>query len=187
MNGSLFDGDDELFKKQILSTKIYAEYGCGASTIYVANNSDCEIYSVDTSIQWIQKVKNIISANRTVNLHLADFGPLGSFGRPLNYEKYENFNEYTDWIWKNSRRPDLILIDGRFRVCCFLTCLLYGIDGTRIIFDDYASRPYYHFVERYLRPVMMCGEQGLFIISEKEKYDLDDIAAAINKFRFVFD
>jgi hypothetical protein len=34
---------------------------------------------------------------------------------------------------------------------------------------------------------MMCGEQGLFIISEKEKYDLDDIAAAINKFRFVFD
>ena len=32
---------------------------------------------------------------------------------------------------------DCVLVDGRFRVCCFLTSLKNAEQGTRIIFDDY--------------------------------------------------
>jgi hypothetical protein len=54
---SLFDGDDELFKASNHDETIYFEYGCGVSTIRVAKNYNCKIYSVDTSSIWVDKVK----------------------------------------------------------------------------------------------------------------------------------
>lgn len=185
-NDDLFDGDDDLFKRLIKDTRIYAEYGCGASTIWVAKSSNCRIYSVDSSSQWIQIVENECGSKNRPTLHLADLGPVGAWGRPVGYEKAHNFDDYTDWIWTNTQKPDLVLIDGRFRICCFLTCLLNGKSGTKIIFDDYVNRPLYHFVERYVKPIEKCGRQALFVIPEKETLDLDDIATLIKQFRFVF-
>lgn len=183
----LFAGNDSLFKRLIKDTKIYAEYGCGATTIWVAKNSLCEIYSVDSSSEWIQKVENECRSINRFTLHLADVGLVGEMGRPQSYEKARNFNDYTDWIWTNTQKPDLVLIDGRFRVCCFLTCLLKGESGTKIIFDDYNNRPHYHFVEKYIKPIETCGRQALFVIPNKETVNIEDIGNSIKQFRFVFD
>jgi hypothetical protein len=38
-------------------------------------------------------------------------------------------------------KPDLVLIDGRFRLACFLHPLLAAAPGTPILFDDYTNRP----------------------------------------------
>jgi hypothetical protein len=184
---TLFDGDDGLFKKIVRKESIYAEYGCGASTVWVAENIGCEVFSVDSSTEWIDKVKKSCESFEKINLHYVDVGPVGSWGRPIGYQKSENFNDYTDWIWTNERSPNVILVDGRFRVCCFLTCLIYGESGAKILFDDYTNRPNYHFVERYLKPTETCGRQALFVIPEKESLNIDGIVEDINKFRFVFD
>lgn len=184
---ALFDGDDQLFKKTVRKESVYAEYGCGASTVWVAKHVGCEIFSVDSSAEWIQKVKNSCESSGGLHLHLADLGPVGSWGRPRSYQKAENFRDYTDWIWNNERKPDVVLVDGRFRVCCFLTCLLNGDSGTKILFDDYTNRPHYHFVEKYLRPVDTCGRQALFIVPDKTALNIDAIAEDIHKFRYVFD
>lgn len=187
LKNNLFDGDDELFKREVKDITLYAEYGCGASTIWVAKNTMCQIFSVDSSSEWIQKVENECEAKNRLTLYLADVGPVGAWGRPKSYEMSKNFNDYTDWIWTNKQKPELVLIDWRFRVCCFLTCLLNGVSGTKIIFDDYTNRPHYHFVEKYVKPIKTCGRQALFVIPDKDTINADDINISIKQFRFVFD
>ncbi len=184
---TLFKGDDEIFKSVISDCEIYAEYGCGASTIWVANNTTAKIYSTDSSGEWIQKVKDDCPSDRAIHLHHADLGRLGKWGRPISHEKCENFSDYTDWVWQQGISPDLILVDGRFRVCCFLTSLLSAREGSKIIFDDYTNRPHYHFVERYLKRSDVCGRQALFVVPEKSSLNLEEIKYYAGKFQFVMD
>jgi hypothetical protein len=70
------------------------------------------------------KLKKILG-NRSVHLHSADLGKVGPWRTPTGYEKSDNFSGCTDWLWNQGVRPDIVLIDGRFRVCSFLTSLVY--------------------------------------------------------------
>ena len=118
---------------------------------------------------------------------LADLGVVKAWGRPAGYDLEENFSVYTDWIWLHNEKPDVVLVDGRFRVCSFLTSLLQAESGTKIIFDDYVNRQHYHFVERFISPVAFFGRQALFIVPPKQLLKVDDLVDSINKFRYVFD
>lgn len=184
-SNALFDGDDSLFKRSIHEDSIYAEYGCGASTIWVTKHIGCKVFSVDSSREWIDRVNQECSAFKQLTLHFVDIGSVGAWGRPVSYDKSGNFADYTDWIWAHD--PDVVLVDGRFRVCCFLTCLISARRGTKILFDDYTNRPLYHIVEQYLKPAETCGRQAMFIVPSVDMLDISSIRAAINNFRFVLD
>ncbi len=56
-NNTLFDNNDILFKKYLMKSNVFAEYGCGQSTYWVLKNTTAQILSVDTSIYWIKKIK----------------------------------------------------------------------------------------------------------------------------------
>ena len=184
---ALFDGDDALFKKIVPEAKVYAEYGCGFSTMWVASNTQCRILGVDSTKHWLDKVRQGCARTDLVTLHHADVGTTGDWGRPVNYDKRDNFSDYTDWVWKQDAAPDVVLIDGRFRICCFLTSLLFAREGTRILFDDYTDREHYHFIELFLKPVQTCGRQVLFVVPAKSALDEQKIKTAIQQFRFVMD
>jgi hypothetical protein len=184
---TLFDGDDALFKEVVSRSSVYAEYGCGASTIWVADHTECSIYSVDSSELWITTTQKACKRAERLKLHFVDVGPVGDWGRPRGYSKSENFNDYSDWIWSQPLTPDVVLIDGRFRVCCFLTSLLNAAEGTHLVFDDYAPRQHYHFVEKFIQPVASCGRQAFFIVPGKNALDTNSIKKAIEQFRFVFE
>lgn len=185
--GLLFDGDDLLFKATIDRDSVYGEYGCGASTVWVAKNVGCEILAVDSSIEWLEKVRAECGSFAKLSLHHADVGPVGDWGRPVSYRNSANFADYTDWMWSNIKKPNVVLVDGRFRVCCFLTSLIHGEEGASILFDDYTNRPHYHYVEKYIKPLEVCGRQALFKIPAKEALDVEDIQGSIDRFRYVFD
>ena len=44
----LFDGDDEIFKKHVIESKFYFEYGVGRSTKWVLENTRSNIIAVDS-------------------------------------------------------------------------------------------------------------------------------------------
>ena len=184
----LFDGNDNLFKKILSKTKVYGEYGCGLSTNWVLKNTQADILSVDTSKVWIESVKstNIKFKNR-LNIKLINLGEVGNWGWPLSYDFASNFNAYNDWIWRQLSSPDTVLIDGRFRVCCFLTSLKYAKKGTKIIFDDYCNRPYYHLVENYIQKEETYGRQCLFIVPDQKTINFKDLDNDIKNFRYVMD
>lgn len=187
--GTLFKGDDVLFKDILSSAEVYGEYGCGASTDWVLNNTKASVMATDTSKQWLDFVANKLSATQRerFSYNHVDLGELKSWGRPLNYAKRENFSQYTDWVWQQEKKPDTILVDGRFRVCCFLTTLKHAEEGTKIIFDDYINRPHYHLVEDYLKKQDEYGRQGFFVVPNKSSLDMKSIEEEIVNFRHVMD
>lgn len=184
----LFNRDDALFKGVLKNVKIYGEYGCGKSTSWVLQNTTAQVFSVDTSAYWINKVlKDNVKNNARLMIKQVDLGEVGDYGYPVNYNKGVYFNLYTDFLWHQDKKPSAVLIDGRFRVCCFLTSLKFADEGTHIIFDDYMNRPEYHIVEKYVERVEHCGRQCLFIVPSPKEMDLESLEKDINNFRYVMD
>ncbi len=183
----LFDGDDQIFKAALQTARVYGEYGCGASTLWVARTLKLPIVAVDTSADWLQHVRAQTAGNPKVTLFHADCGDIGDWGRPETYDHRTGFHDYTDWLWRQALRPDVVLIDGRFRVCCFLTSLKHADAGTRLIFDDYTDRRWYHIVERLVPRHQVCGRQCLFVVPPKSALDMAALDRMIDQFRLVMD
>ncbi len=188
-SSNLFKGDYSLYKSVLGDTKIYGEYGCGASTEWVLANTDASVFAVDASREWIDSVKGGIAEDeaRKLEIHHVDLGELGEWGRPVSYARRDNFAHYTDWLWEQDVKPDTVLVDGRFRVCSFLTALKNADPGTKIIFDDYVNRLYYHVVEEFVPREDVCGRQCLFIVPPHEQIDYARLDAEIANFRHVMD
>ena len=184
----LFDGDDSLFKDVLKTSKIFGEYGCGLSTEWVLKNTNADIVSVDSSRDWVDKISSGNAAcKKRLKLKYIDLGEVENWGRPVGYEKSYNFINYFNWIWNQDILPDTVLIDGRFRVCCFLTSIKYANENTKIIFDDYNNRPYYHVVEKFVKKEQTCGRQALFIVKNKNDINIDLLNIEINNFHYVMD
>ena len=181
----LFDGSDEVFKKLVSQARVYFEYGCGQSTIWVSHNTQAKIYSVDTSKEWLQNTKEKQGADNQANLQWIDCGTIGERGRPINYNQRDNFKSYILGPFGiTTESPDLILVDGRFRVACFLSSLSKAKQGTSIIFDDYKDTPYYHIAEEFCPNPYFCGRQAIFTVPDIIDQELIDLE--IDKFNYAF-
>ena len=184
-NNILFDGDDRLFKNLILNVKTYFEYGCGKSTEYMYKKSNASIFSVDTSKEWAAKTLNLSkdSNRERLNVKWIDVGDVADWGYPISFQKKQNFVKYANWFWEFGLKPDLVVIDGRFRILCFLTSIKFASIGTQIIFDDYTNRPFYHVAEDFLKIKNTCGRQALFEVDKGSKKLVDE--SVISEFKNV--
>jgi len=182
---NLFRGQASFFKQRLLSSRCYGEYGCGTSTVWVSENTSIPIYAVDTSRDWIDKVYQQTAVCENMDLQHVDLGPLGEWGRPLSYVNRGSIMNYVAGIWNRPQKPDTILVDGRFRVACFLKSLLEAELGACIIFDDYVGRVHFHLVEEFLEPDQFCGDQAIFVVPEV--LDRKLIEKELERFIYVMD
>ena len=180
----LFDGDGELFKKYLEKSRIYGEYGVGVSTLFANRYKNKHTIAVDSDKNWILNIKNNSFDSKNLEIIHIDLGKLKTWGTPQGYEYRHNFKKYLNTIWEKSFKPDLVLVDGRFRVACFLTSLLYADEGSIIIFDDYTLRPEYHIVEFFEKPIEINQRQAVFQVSGN--YESKELQFYIDKFEFVF-
>jgi hypothetical protein len=127
--------------------------------------TDAQIIAVDTSQAWVTRTQ--ASMRRAGHeLHWIDVGPVGKWGMPKDFSHRDAFRAYVNVLWSGDRTPDCVLIDGRFRISCFLTTLQHAKPGTRVIFDDYVGRAPFQVVEEVLAPEHCCNRQALFIVPE---------------------
>lgn len=180
----LFGGDSALFCELALKAESYLEYGIGASTIWMAENTKAQIKGVDSSSEWIEHVA-ASTPGRPCELKWIDLGKLDLWGYPKDFSHRENFTQYPTVPWTDDAQYDLVLIDGRFRVGCFLTTLAHAVPGTNIIFDDYVDRPMYHIVEEFLPPATRSKRQAHFVVPEK--VDVDALVAEAKRFELVLE
>ena len=66
--------------------------------------------------------------------------------------------------------PDLIFIDGRFRVACFLTALKKIKRRTTVMIDDYRSRIHYHLCSKISKPIMI-GRMAVFELTPNKNHE----------------
>jgi hypothetical protein len=161
-------------RKRLARSRCFLEFGSGGSTLLAAQCGVREIYSVDTDIAFLKRVSAyVLSSYPDCALHAfpIDLGPTKRWENPLRKEYAalwpQFFTKPWDTLRRAGRKPDLILVDGRFRTACFLASLLSAAPGTTIIFGDYAKHRPYHTLEKVIRPVRTIGHLGVFKVPRR--------------------
>lgn len=169
MPSEVRDRLDELLK----SSQCYLEYGTGASTVHAVELRVPRVFAVENDMPWLvplEKSLHALGSKTKWRLQCVDTGPVGPWGYPLGNTRIQDWWRYPLDVWRTVKReksiPDLIFIDGRFRIACLLACLLHAVRGTRILWDDYRERTHYHEVERFLKPDRFTDRCAEFIVAE---------------------
>lgn len=155
------------FRDQIQGARCYLEYGAGGTTEYALSLETVSvIVSIDSDRAWLDKIRASQRMRAGCHLIHADIGPVGEWGQPTDQSGVTRYWSYVVKPWSVAANlrvvPDLVLIDGRFRVASFLYSLLCCRTGTPILFDDYLDRPEYFIVEHFCAMTSKHGRAGLF-------------------------
>ena len=182
---SPFAGQGPLWTLLIGHTTEYAEWGMGKSTTHAVAAGCKRVVSVETSRQWLKTVE--ASIGRTDRFHPihVDLGPVGAWGRPSSYRERANFDAYFDAPFRVGSKPELLLIDGRFRVACWAQAMISAEPQTLIIFDDYVGRGHYQVVEEISQPIAVAGRQAVFV--RPPRPDVSALERLRDEFRHVMD
>jgi hypothetical protein len=184
------------FEKKLRSSQKYLEYGSGGST-YLAAKFNISFITIESDKRFLKalicKIRKdgFFNANKQFYI-LRKTGFIERWAYPLRglhltKKQIENFKKYSNpprELSSSYSLPDFVLIDGRFRVACFLKLLklLNKSKNWTIAIDDYANRPEYHVVERYA-PLDFCiGKMGIF--SKTHIFD-SDIDRLINYYELI--
>lgn len=163
------------FLSSLKDSKVYLEYGSGGSTLLAASMSKTFL-SVESDRFYLASVKDKVSEKyphaNGIFLH-GDIGPTKQWGNPIFQKqtgaRLKKWLNYAEAPWHHIKQnalpaPDLILIDGRFRVCCALVSIrnLPPQSECTLLIDDYAERPNYRIVEQYASLIQMHGRMAVF-------------------------
>lgn len=180
------NNEKNLFVDYIKKAKNYLEFGSGGSTFLAVLNSDCIINSVESDKKWIDYITSYQCIRNAVleRLHFeyVNIGEVGAWGIPLDLSL--DFTAYSSSIYQKVK-PDLVFVDGRFRVACILNSILNVDKLTPILVHDYPERTEYHIVEKYLLKVELVDTLCVFKI--KEDIDRDELLLDYNKYKNVVD
>jgi len=144
MQPSMTSSEISMVSKFMSRSTHYAEFGSGGSTCLACKFPNIQsIISVESDHAFQQKVQTLCPR---ADVQWVNIGKTGDYGHPIG--------ESSKPLWRNYStadvgHPDLILIDGRFRVACGIQCCLKYPDAI-IMIHDFAHRTEYHLLLRFL-------------------------------------
>jgi hypothetical protein len=160
-------------REMLKTANCYLEYGSGATTVMAASMGVSYVVTTESDANWLAALRHkllLLGGPTNTELIHADIGPTRDWGYPTSDVNWRDYPKYPVVSWRRCSHygltPDVVLIDGRFRVACFLASLAFGAPGTRILFDDYFDRPHYHAVEQFLSPVAKHDRAAEFVIAD---------------------
>jgi len=177
MRPAMRDTEIALFASVLRCADTYVEFGAGGSSVLAASLVRRSVVCIDSSQAWLDKVSSACVGDdgvRPVTL-LADIGPVRALGYPDGLGHRNLWPNYHTGIWERHALADaeVYLIDGRFRVACFLQTVLRCAGQALILFHDFTSRRQYHIVRAFAREVARTDELSLF-----QRHAQFDVAAA---------
>jgi hypothetical protein len=181
------------FLAKLETSKFYLEYGSGGST-FLAAQKNTRFMVVDSDSFFLKAVKNKIEASGLYDSSLqkyiyADIGLTGEWGCPVftfkTSKRLAKWACYPNCPWgeiSTGLSPDLILVDGRFRVACALTTIknLCHTTGWVLLVDDYLMRHYYQEIERFAILEKMLGSMAVF--THKPNIDMLELDKALSSY-----
>jgi hypothetical protein len=161
----------------------YLEFGMGGATILAAQ-AGRDVVAVNSSAALVKRVgehpdvADSIKGGRVSLLH-ADIGPVAEWGFPADQCRAGAWPDYIRLPWteweRRGERPDLIFVDGRFRLACCLSAIaalagsLSPDDMPRVLLQDFdVTRPYYQPVLDFFEPETTEG--SLYLLRLRRGY-----------------
>lgn len=182
----------EILTAKLESASTYLEYGSGGSTVLAVRINHPVVYTVESDQHWLKAVEEKcakLPGNGKLHPIYIDIGESGPLGYPKNDDRLAWYFEYSLKPWQRLRSdgcsPDVVLVDGRFRLASFFSSILYSKPGATIYFDDYIDRKQYHAAAQLLQPTRMIDRVAEFIVpkSIKKKQAWDALAACLDDAR----
>jgi hypothetical protein len=189
----------EWFASKLQQSRKYLEYGSGGST-YLAARHRVPFISIESDGFFLNAVRAKIAGDQLLNeaeqtYHHAEIGLTGPLGKPVivgkpSARRLEAFRKYSDppaVCLSGTFVPDLILVDGRFRVACALKILkvLANERHWTLVVDDYVNRPRYHVIANYARLERCVGRMAVF--TGVRVFQPDDLDALIRHYETIPD
>lgn len=175
----------ELLARSLESAENYLEFGCGGSTVLACQTVRKTVTSVDSSRVWVKQIG--ASCRRfpiRPRLFHIDIGPVKDWGRPADESRRSDWPKYHSEIWWNvdAMMIDFCLVDGRFRVACFLQALLRLRPDARIAIHDFRNRPQYHAVLDHAEEI--ASAETLSIFTRKSNFERSACSKTLERYWF---
>lgn len=186
MNIRMTAREVDLFMNFLSPAQSYFEFGMGGSTIAAAKAVRGKIYAVESDQVWIAKVAETIGASQAERkLIYVDIGPTKKWGVPISDVKRDNYPSYSGAIVESGVDDfDLCLVDGRFRVACFLQAVRHLRPGSVIGIHDYRSRTRkYQVVETFGRIIAEAEDLSFFV--RRPGLDLKALQKALDRYQYI--
>jgi hypothetical protein len=147
--------EQELLYSYMAVATTMVEFGSGGSTYRACQYPNIKkLYTVESDKEWIAQVSAAIANEPTrdkIEFIYCELDSERNWGQPGPHATDAQRRAYSDAVL--GKDPDLVLIDGRFRVACCLKCPA----KVPILFDDFLGRPQYHSVLDYFQIVEQVG------------------------------
>lgn len=150
---------------------VILEYGSGGSTVLAAGMPEKQVYSVESDQIWAKNMQRWFKENppaegTNVDIIWTDIGKTKDWGHPEDDSCWQQFANYPLGIWQRRafQHPDVVLVDGRFRIGCALATAFSIKRPIKLLFDDYLGRKRLHKVETYLGKPNLSGRLAIFDI-----------------------
>ena len=159
--------------------RMILEYGSGGSTVFATRHTSAQIISIESDAAWAENLRAGLVAEGSMRpgveiLH-ADIGPTKEWGMPLTHNEWRRYWALPMGIWQSGRkpRPDVVMIDGRFRLGCFAAVLLSTEQPVTVLWDDYTNRKYYHAAEEWVPVAEKVGRMARFEVTPRALTNAD--------------
>lgn len=185
------DSEQLLFDKIIRNASLYLEFGMGGSTLRAIQISKAKIYSIDSSQDWINLMREYFIIRRMekkrLSLCYVDIGETGDWGYPNGLDSKELFPNYSASIFDvvQGKKIDVVLVDGRFRVACVLKTILecHSNDKLMILIHDFPKRDHYQVVLKYLDIIESIDT--LYVFNLKNNIDLTSVKIDYEEYKYI--
>jgi hypothetical protein len=184
MQVAMSPGERGLFESLLRAARSYLEFGAGGSTRLAASLVAESVISVDSSREWLDRVRERCLASRLrvapTLLHVS-IGETKDWGYPADESARDRWLDCHGGIWSHgaARDADLYLVDGRFRVACFMQVLLHARPDALIAIHDFANRPHDQVIRGMAREIATCGNLSVFL--RRRDHDPARIAAILEE------
>lgn len=130
----------QMYERRLRAASRVCEFGSGASTTFALRTGIKRIVSVESDAAWLGLMRRdpiIREAAADGRLHLlhADIGPVERWGFPVDRQDKARWRAYPEAPWPTwealNEEPDLVLVDGRFRIACCLRSLQWWLNSGR--------------------------------------------------------
>lgn len=164
----------------------YIEYGCGGSTELACRANVEKVVVIESDAKFLQQLIDRVPCLQTaiiksqIMLLTADLGPTGAFGHPTNPALKETWHVYPESVLRAPFAPDLVLVDGRFRVASALFSLLAVKDEGFVMIHDFFPRTEYYPIYEFAEAVD-CVE-NLQVFRKKREINWFKLVTTIEKY-----
>jgi len=178
----------DFLESSLKAAQCYLEYGSGGSTLLAARVGVPTVLTVESDKSWMELVKIAVEecgGKGDQRFFWQDIGKTKEWGFPAGESKWKNFYRYAFDVWKyvksDGTYPDLVLVDGRFRLACAIATIMNAKPGTVVLFDDYFDREYYRVLEEHASVAGQIERMAKFVVPDYAPKDsiIDHLLSAV--------